>query len=126
MLGYGELAEGRRRHRDRPAEVPALKPESEFTIVGKPMGRTDAYDIVTGRKKFAMDLDIEGALPTMVCRAPTINGKPKKLNNEAEILKMPGVTDVALTGRVTGDVRPVRDAATFGHVAVGTRSTRWT
>ena len=28
-------------------------------------------DIVTGQKKFAMDLDVPDALPTMVCRPPT-------------------------------------------------------
>ncbi len=43
-----------------------------------------------------MDLQIPGALPTMLCRAPTINGIPIRLNNEAEIKTMPGVTDVAL------------------------------
>ena len=36
------------------------------------------------------------ALPTMVCRAPTHMGKPKKLRNRAKVLKMDGVTDVVV------------------------------
>ena len=45
--------------------------------------RIDAVDIVTGRKKFAMDLDVPGALPTMVCRPPTINGTARSVANLA-------------------------------------------
>ena len=37
-----------------------------------------------------------GALPTMVCRPPTLNGSPRSLDNEAAVLAMPGVTHVAL------------------------------
>ena len=55
----------------------------------------EARDIVTGKKKFAMDLDIPGALPTMVCRAPDLNGTPKRIRNRARIRAMPGVTHVA-------------------------------
>ena len=29
---------------------------------------------VTGKKDFTLDLQVKGALPTMVCRAPTLNG----------------------------------------------------
>ncbi len=94
-LTYGDLA--------APAAVTTLteqsillKPPSEFTILGTPQNRTDAHDIVTGRKRFAMDLDVcPDAMPCMVARPPTINGRPRKINNKAEILAMPGVTDVA-------------------------------
>jgi len=96
VLGYGQLAKAAAVSKTVPTDIPVLKPESEFTIVGKPMGRVDAHDIVTGRKQFTMDLEIPGAMPTMVCRPPTINGKPRKLNNEADVLAMPGVTDVAI------------------------------
>jgi isoquinoline 1-oxidoreductase subunit beta len=92
---YGELAV--------PAAVTTLtetsvllKPSSKFTLLGTSQNRMDALDIVTGRKQFAMDLDVvPDAKPTMVARPPTINGKPKKVNNLAEIMGMPGVTDVA-------------------------------
>jgi len=49
---------------------------------------------VTGRKQFAMDLQAPGALPTMVCRPPTINGTVKEVHNRSAVQAMPGVTDV--------------------------------
>jgi isoquinoline 1-oxidoreductase beta subunit len=92
-----------------------LKPTSQLKLVGTPQGRIDALEIVTGKKQFAMDLQVPGALPTMVCRPPTINGTALALKNEAQIRAMSGVTDVALiphTAFVAGGVA-VR-AQTFG------------
>jgi isoquinoline 1-oxidoreductase subunit beta len=59
----------------------ALKRRAAQTIVGRPQGRVDARDIVTGAKQFAMDLPVPGALPTMVCRPPTINASAEKILN---------------------------------------------
>ena len=73
-----------------------LKDESEFTLVGRPTNRIDALDAVTGKKVYTTDLDVAGALPTMVCRAPTLNGTPRALRNEAAVTAMPGVTHVAM------------------------------
>jgi isoquinoline 1-oxidoreductase beta subunit len=84
-----------------------LKPRSQFRVVGTPQRRVDALDIVTGRKQFAMDLDVPGAKPTMVCRPPTINGSARSVRNLAQVKAMPGVTDVALiphTRHVAGGV----------------------
>src|SRR5437763_6577356 len=92
-----------------------LKSESQFRLVGAPQRRIDAVDIVTGRKQFALDLDLPGALPTMVCRPPTINGTAIRVKNQAQVQRMPGVTDVAIiphTKFVAGGVA-VR-ARTFG------------
>lgn len=66
------------------------------SVVGTPQRRIDAVDAVTGRKKFAMDLDVPDALPAMVCRAPDLNGKPKSVRNAAEVKAMPGVTHVGV------------------------------
>ena len=73
-----------------------LKPRSQFRVVGTPQQRVDALDIVTGRKRFAMDLDVPDALPTMVCRPPTINGTRRSVRNLAPVKAMPGITDVAI------------------------------
>jgi isoquinoline 1-oxidoreductase subunit beta len=92
-----------------------LKAPSQFRVVGTPQRRVDALDIVTGRKRFAMDLDVAGAQPTMVCRPPTINGAARSVRNLAQINAMPGITDVAVvphTRYVAGGVA-VR-GATFG------------
>jgi isoquinoline 1-oxidoreductase beta subunit len=92
-----------------------LKSSSQFTVVGTSQRRIDAVDIVTGRKQFALDIDVPNALPTMVCRPPTINGSAQTVNNKAQVQSMPGVTDVAIiphTTYVPGGVA-VR-AKTFG------------
>ncbi|MEV0081357.1 molybdopterin cofactor-binding domain-containing protein [Saccharopolyspora sp. NPDC050642] len=76
--------------------TPELKPAAEFTIIGRPQNRIDALAAVTGRKQFAMDLDVPGAKPTMVRRAPTINGTARSIRNADQVLTMPGITDVAI------------------------------
>jgi len=91
---FGELS--------RPAADPALqvgavvpKAASDHKIVGTPVRRVDALDIVTGRKRFTMDLQVPGALPTMIRRAPTWNGTFRSLANRGAIEAMPGVLAVA-------------------------------
>src|SRR3954453_8783241 len=76
--------------------TPTLRSQASLRLLGKEQRRGDALDIVPGRKKFAMDLDVPNALPTMVCRPPTINGSATSVENLAAVKAMPGVTDVAL------------------------------
>ncbi|MGB3442355.1 MAG: molybdopterin cofactor-binding domain-containing protein [Actinophytocola sp.] len=102
----------------RTEQVPVtLTARENFTVIGKPHNRVDALASVTGRKKFAMDLDVPDALPTMVCRPPTINGKVGSVANLAEVRAMPGVTDVVVIS--TGVA--VR-ARTFGQCIDGVRA----
>lgn len=75
---------------------PRLKTRAQLRLVGTEQKRVDARDIVTGRKVFAMDLHLPDALPTMVCRPPTINGRAVAVRNLAEVKAMPGITDVAV------------------------------
>ncbi len=106
---YGELAAKAASATDKPVRVD-LKPRKSFAVIGTPHNRVDAHDIVTGAKKFAMDLDVApGAVPTMLCRAPTLNGSPRAIRNKAAVLAMPGVSHVAMlpTGVAVG-------ARTFG------------
>lgn len=72
-----------------------LKAPAEYRIVGKPTRRVDGLDIVTGRKKFTMDLQVGRALPTMVRRAPTLNAELQSFTNKTQIEKMPGVVATA-------------------------------
>ncbi|MEV7103804.1 molybdopterin cofactor-binding domain-containing protein [Streptomyces atroolivaceus] len=97
----------------------ALKPREEFTVIGKPQGRVDALAAVTGRKKFAMDLAVQDAEPTMVCRPPTINGKVGSVANLGEVRGMPGVTDV-----VTISTGVAVRAKTFGQCIDAVRALR--
>ncbi|GAA4870035.1 molybdopterin cofactor-binding domain-containing protein [Saccharopolyspora cebuensis] len=96
-----------------------LRPRESFTVIGEPHNRIDALDAVTGRKKFALDLDVPDALPTMVCRPPTINGAVGSVANLAEVRALPGVTDVAVIS--TGVA--VR-AETFGQCIDAVRALR--
>nr|WP_253917282.1 molybdopterin cofactor-binding domain-containing protein [Streptomyces sp. MNP-20] len=96
-----------------------LKDRADFTVIGRPHNRIDALAAVTGRKKFAMDLDVPGARPTMVCRAPTINGRVGSVANLDEVRAMTGVTDVGVVS--TGVA--VR-ARTFGQCIEAVRALR--
>ncbi|MEU6883022.1 molybdopterin cofactor-binding domain-containing protein [Streptomyces sp. NPDC046712] len=107
-LTYGELAVKAASVTDTAVGV-ALKPASEFKVIGTAQRRIDALEAVTGRKKFAMDVRVPEALPTMVCRPPTINGTVLSVENLDEVRAMPGITDVvristgvAVRGRTFG------------------------
>jgi isoquinoline 1-oxidoreductase beta subunit len=113
-LSYGSLAE--KGAVDTPQIIkPRLKRRADQKLVGRDQRRTDARLAVTGKKLFAMDLDVPNALPAMVCRPPTINGSVLSVQNLAEVKGMPGITDVVVIGHdqyVAGGVA-VR-ARTFG------------
>src|SRR4051794_24451852 len=70
-MTYGELATLAASNETKEVEV-RLTAASDFKVIGKPHNRVDAHDAVTGRKTYAMDMKVRGALPTMVCRPPTI------------------------------------------------------
>jgi isoquinoline 1-oxidoreductase beta subunit len=77
----------------RAGMVPTVGP-APSPVVGARVSKLDARDIVTGKKKFTMDLDIPGAKPTM-CRMPsTIRGSVVSVNNRSAVLAMPGVLAV--------------------------------
>ncbi len=92
-LPFAELTEKAASATHEQVEV-LLKPKEDFRIIGKPQNKTDARAIVTGRKRFATDLKIPDALPTVICRAPDVNGTPRRVRNADEVRDMPGVTDV--------------------------------
>src|SRR3954451_19132168 len=94
-MTYGDLAEKAAVTETRQIDV-ELAPASGFKVIGKPHNRVDAREAVTGRKKYAMDMHVRGALPTMVCRPPTIKGTVKRVRNLAAVRRMPGVTDVGV------------------------------
>ncbi|MEQ4549404.1 molybdopterin cofactor-binding domain-containing protein [Nocardioides kribbensis] len=108
---YGDIAGDAASQVVEAVEV-VLRPPSDFRVIGTPKNRLDARAAVTGKKDFTTDLDVPGALPTMVCRAPEHQGTPKEngLKNLAAIKKMPGVTHVA---QISSGIA-VR-AKTFGH-----------
>jgi isoquinoline 1-oxidoreductase beta subunit len=117
-LGFGELTEKAASATTEAVEV-VLKPKEDFRVIGKPQNKTDARAIVTGRKKFATDLKVPNALPTVICRAPDLNGTPDRVRNLDAVRRMPGVTDVEVVS--TGVA--VR-AKTFGQAIDGVNALR--
>jgi isoquinoline 1-oxidoreductase beta subunit len=89
---YGELAEDA-------AKIPVdglhitPKPVAEYKLIGKPTRRVDSRDIVTGAKKFSMDVD-PTVKAAMVKRGPTVKSSVKSVNNADAVKAMPGVRAV--------------------------------
>ncbi|WP_394832603.1 molybdopterin-dependent oxidoreductase [Pendulispora rubella] len=90
---YGSLSEDAARVL-LPAVSAAPKDPSTFSVIGQPTTRIDAREIVTGQAKYAMDLDVPGAMPTVVARAPTIKGTVASFDASAA-RGMPGVIAIA-------------------------------
>ncbi|WP_432844938.1 molybdopterin cofactor-binding domain-containing protein [Amycolatopsis sp. CA-161197] len=94
QASYGSLAKAAAAVKTTSATA-ELKSRADFKVLGTAQNRIDAYEAVTGRKKYTLDHDVPGALPTMVARPPTINGTVRSIQNEADVKAMPGVTDIA-------------------------------
>ncbi|MGH3929999.1 MAG: molybdopterin cofactor-binding domain-containing protein, partial [Pseudonocardiaceae bacterium] len=91
-----------------PAVGPSPKPFDEYTLVGRPTTRTDQRSHVTGQTKFCWDLDVPGAKPAIVARAPQVQGTVEDFD-EVALRGLSGVIDVA---RIPTGVAIV--AETFG------------
>jgi isoquinoline 1-oxidoreductase beta subunit len=89
---YGSLSEAAAQVRV-PAIVADPKSSDEYRLIGKSTPRIDARSIVTGGAKFALDVDVPGALPTVVVRPPTLKGKVEAYDASAA-LQMSGVVAV--------------------------------
>ncbi|WP_369252448.1 molybdopterin cofactor-binding domain-containing protein [Streptomyces sp. R41] len=105
---FGSLTESAARIH-RPAVSTKPKPASEHRVIGRPTTRIDARDIVTGKAKYAGDLKVAGAKPTVVARPPTLGGKVVSVDDRAA-RALPGVHAVV---RVAGGVAVV--AESFHH-----------
>lgn len=92
-LSYGDLAQKAAVATTTPVSV-SLKPASQFKVIGTPQRRVDALAAVTGQKRYTMDLQVPAALPTMICRPPTIGGTVRSVNNAAQVKSLSGVTHV--------------------------------
>ncbi|MFL6141419.1 MAG: xanthine dehydrogenase family protein molybdopterin-binding subunit [Labedaea sp.] len=68
---------------------------SQHKVIGRPTTRLDARELVTGKAKFALDLAIPGALPTVVARPPSIGGTVVSVDDSAA-RGLPGVVAVAV------------------------------
>jgi len=79
---YAELAQGKKIERHLKKKPPVKKP-SEFSVIGKPMARTDSLDKVTGKAKYAGDIRLPGMLYARILRPPAHGSKLKNVDTSA-------------------------------------------
>jgi len=99
-----------------PDIVATPKPASKFKVIGRPAARIEAPDVVRGRTTYTLDVDVPGALPTVVARPPTIGGSLRTVDDSAArslagviaVTRLP--SGVAVTGRTFHDAFRGRDA----------------
>ncbi len=77
----------------QPEEPPALKPQSEFSLVGTPRNTIDARDIVTGKARYGIDTEMPGMRYAVIQRAPQLDAKVVSYDDR-EVRQVPGVVDV--------------------------------
>ena len=93
-LTYGEIAA----FATAPATLPPigdkdLKAPASFRYIGRDVPRVDVPSKVTGAAKYAIDVQVSGMSYAAVLQSPYPGGAPQSVN-EAEILKLPGITNV--------------------------------
>lgn len=89
QITYAQLTKGKQILETGVEEVP-LKKVSEFRVMGKPRFRVDSHDKVTGRAKYAGDIQLPGMLCARILRPPSLGARLLQVDtSEAE--KMEGV-----------------------------------
>jgi len=95
---FGQLAKGQKITRKLDGKV-VTKSVSQFTVMGKPVKRTDALAKVTGRAQYAGDIRVPGMLYANILRPPAHGATVKNVNTSAAE-KMPGVIVVNQDGLI--------------------------
>jgi nicotinate dehydrogenase subunit B len=70
QVTYAELTKGKKIERQVSRTI-SLKKPSEFKIMGKPVTRRDALEKVTGKAKYAGDIQLPGMLYARILRPPS-------------------------------------------------------
>jgi isoquinoline 1-oxidoreductase len=81
-VSYGQLAKGRIIERRLDEKVVVKRP-SEFTIIGKPVTRTDALDKVTGKAKYTGDIQLPDMFYAKILRPPAHGAKLVSVDSSA-------------------------------------------
>jgi len=88
--------------------VPLPKPLDQLKVIGTAHPRLDAWAIVTGQKRYAMDVMVEGALPTVMALPPTAGARFVSMDDAAAramagvvaVTPVPGRPDIRIGGGV--------------------------
>jgi isoquinoline 1-oxidoreductase beta subunit len=111
-LRYGEVAAAAAKI-TLPAE-PALKPQSEWTFLGKASpGKLHAPQVVNGSATFGIDVRVPGMVHAALMQSPVHGGKLQSHKPEA-VLGMPGVRAVVVVDPAKTRGSPVPQKSTWG------------
>jgi isoquinoline 1-oxidoreductase subunit beta len=102
-FGFGELA-SLAASMPVPNDVP-LKTDVQQSLIGQKKAHLLVPDIVTGRLKYGLDVQIPGMLYALIERCPVFKGKLKQYDARAT-LKVPGVRKVFTTQPIAGHHEP--------------------
>jgi len=91
-LTYGALAE--KAIEFKTDKLPELKPHKDFKVIGKGVKRLDIPEKVNGTAQFGTDVKLDGMVYAAVRHANMTGNTVVGVENESEILKMPGVKKV--------------------------------
>lgn len=94
-LRYGEVAAAAA-GLPVPAKV-ALKPESEWRIIGQPLPRLDTVEKLDGAAQFAIDIRLPGMLSASLAQSPVFGAKLVTFDAD-RVKSMPGVKAVVALG----------------------------
>jgi isoquinoline 1-oxidoreductase len=96
QVTFGQLTKGQKITRTIEGTA-TIKSPAQFTVMGKPVKRTDAVAKVTGKAQYAGDIRVPGMLYARILRPPAHGATLKSVDTSAAA-KMPGVTVVDLDG----------------------------
>ena len=82
QVTYAQLTKGKRIAKKLNRKA-TLEPVSEFTIVNRPVSRTDSLEKVTGKALFAGDIRLPGMLYARILRPPAHGAKIKSVDTSA-------------------------------------------
>ncbi len=119
-LRYGEVAA--RAATVKLAAEPALKPQSEWTFLGKSAPpKLNLPQIVNGQAVYGIDVRQPGMVYAAIRHSPVHGGKLKSYD-AAAVMKLPGIRAVVVLdpGKTKGS--PVKAKASFGFAATATQS----
>ncbi len=97
-MTFGQLAKGQKITRKLDGKA-ITKSVSQFTVMGKPVKRTDALAKVTGKAQYAGDIRVPGMLYAKILRPPAHGATLKNVNTSAAE-KVPGVVVVNQDGLI--------------------------
>jgi isoquinoline 1-oxidoreductase len=118
-ISYAELAQGKRL--EKYLEIkPAVEDYKSFTLVGKPLRHSDAYEKVTGKAKYAGDLRLPGMLHARIFRPPSHGARIVSADTSAaeaiegvKVIRDGGFIAVVSENRDLADLAVVRVTAEF-------------